>query len=375
VFTLDDENAVYEFNALCSDYLLWDPPPIYEEEDIYYTIGEPIDGSAAALFFALFSDEIMHGAHMDDKGFNTLFGFESDKIPGELRKIFTYFLMYYNSNPSKYGDITLGNYKTNIKRVFSNFVNSDPLCIDRFDIINDIVEEMLSFYKITKPGDSITSLKLEYKEITSTTGTITVGYSGYKPVLNNKLALSWDNSSVQVFDDGKEVFPGDEIVLPIVTIGGKQVKLYEKDLNVVINDNNAEPVTFNLIDKDNYFLIGGRIKGSFLETHSYYSKGPLQHLVTGTAEFVKLKADLTVKRGKLDFTNLFAMVELPRTIGLGSNTYLFIGTMLILASLSALFAQGVRPVREGIQDESKARILSLIGKRTRKRWFICRRRE
>ncbi|MCL2151541.1 MAG: hypothetical protein FWH57_01055 [Oscillospiraceae bacterium] len=358
-----------EFDALCAEM-----DGIFPDSGYYYHMIFDDDDEYAefALLFSLFDQEIRHGAQLSDDEFNTLFGFEPGEITEDLRRGLIQYLIWFENASETFiqESIRYNLFRAKAANYDRAHGGSGKDYLDHFDSVLDTIKKLMAAYRLTEAGKSITALDLVYDADSATSGKLAIGYLGYDPKLP-ELLLNWDNNAVKVYRQysggvySQEITSGDS-----VGMGGT--------FYVQIDQNNVNPVTFELSDELNYFLIGGSIRGAYLSANDDEKNPDLkifQHLITGTAEFVKLKASLTVGNGKLGFRNLFTTIELPRTFGFGSDLYLITGAMLILASLSLFFAHSVRPVRQGINDESRARLLSLIGKRTRKRWYICRKRE
>jgi len=400
VFTFHDiDNEEEEYHFLCADWNMRDPSPGHEMEVVNEIL---LDHTPQSFAYALF-DETM-GAKLSLDEFNALFGFGSD-APGSLspitdrntrRGLIQFVVWYYQMkhiipippSPSWNWDIPdsdtarpdwsqsyfpeffmymdIYRYLTQFYIGYSYGDDPEGLIPYYFGILRTI-NKMMEYYNSTSYGKPITELILIYTpdENKVGSGTIEVGYEGYIPPAHDMILTWTGNATVTVNSQTPE------------SNGIVGVKVRPDDKIVVTGVDGY--VTFSLADPI-YCLVSGRITGVL---YHYNANHPLwghlksinQAVLIGSAQLAKMDTAVTFYSDKLIFTNYIAMFELPKTIGLGVDTFIITGTVLMLVSATALFTKGVRPARLGIQDVSRARLLSLVGKRTRKRWYSGRLRE
>lgn len=363
-----------EIPTLCADWMI--KPPDGHENVIFV---DNVDHSATALSFALFKD--IYGAMLSDEDFWALFKPDYKDYSSNLRMSLMQFSLWYfaerkrDTNPASDWGLTppikwpkyrvqlpFGQGPADLSIMDDAIIRGGEPYVDLYLSILREIDKMMEHYSKNGDGECIASLLLEYKG-TGSSGSISVGYdsTGYVPA-SHDLILTWTgtasvsvNSATAISTGSVKVRPGDDI--QVTGISGE--------------------VVFTISDPM-YYLANGSIRGSlfYAINENGNPKWETQRMVDGYAEFLKLAASVTVCDTNYKFSNTpMGVVELPATIGLNIDKFIITGTMLMLTSATLLFANGVRPVRQGLQDENKARLLSLVGKRTRKRWYSGRRRE
>jgi len=378
LFELTNVNdSTEKFPALCADLGLR-PAGVGASASLL----ESRDDHESILAFALF--DRMLGAHLSDDAFDTLFGFGAGTLSPlprptndiNIRRglsqyvLWFYELKYLQPEPdfpftwsldSPLSWPVLHPYPTpttlergiRLNNIFTNFSDGHREHILR---MLETTEEMMEYYKEAEPGESITSLILEYDEAA---GMLTVGYSGYKPHIGH-LVLSWDNNDVFVYRGINRITSGSPV------ISGEELR---------VEHNNNGSVTFFLSDDKNYFLTGGSIRGSIFSHDVAVDKELYQRLITGAAEFVKASASLTIGGTRLEFTNLFTTIRLPDTFWLGTEGYVITGAILMLGSLAALFIKGVKPVQQEANYEKAIRKMTKASRRSGNNRFREKPRE
>ena len=394
---VDDTNHIL---ALCADIDIPEP-----SGTTLYEYAASRDNTESALAYSLYAESV--GAKMSMGQFNQLFGFGLDGNPDKiedknLRKVLMQYALWYyekknvagyaeywkidelkkvslqhnlnalyripGSIPNVYRyrqfyydflDHTNIHSASAVYEVQNDFALTEDIYGNHLIHIIRTIDNIMSFYNkgtdIVVDGE--TMLELLYEA-----GELSINYKSKNAVKpSHKLELSWTGSA-EVTVNGNDV--ADGITSVMVN--------YDDEILV---SKLGEDVVFTIIDPINY-LVQKSIKGSLLSQVDGAVGGHKsnQALITGVSEFIQLTASVSVNEYELKFTNYFFSYELPRTIGLGLNKFLITGAILTLASAAVLFTKGVRPIREGMQD-SKARLLSLVGRRTGRNRRRGRKRE
>jgi len=220
---------------------------------------------------------------------------------------------------------------------------------------------MMVAYAQTYPaGESITTLTLAYNPSPTMpcSGTLDVGYEGFSPPVSH-LRLSWTGEA-RVLRGGVPLTSGS-----LVTIETLEVEII------------SGPVTFSLSDDVNYFLVASSVRGVLIypEFDILKSTRFYQRLVIGAAQFAKVSTSIVVDGDRLTFTNFFASARMPDTFWLSANKYLITGAIIMLASLSILFALGVKPSRQEADYVNTMRLVSVAGKRSNRGKYRNKPRE
>jgi len=362
-----------ELFALCADWHLTMPA-----NNTGMFVEDSRDNAHSALAFALFSDQF--GAKLKDEDFFKIFDYELDDFGGienasSARKGLMQFAIWYYEDKARWSGFPLFTFDLDnldtwgpsdpgggLISLYERFMNhTDQSYGNEYIDILKKLNRMMGAYNENKPGESPTTLYIEYNESEIGTRTITVGYEGFRPIKDN-LILDWDPTGVKVFRGTVQLTPGD-------------VVFHGEELIIELEDD-SKPVTFILTDKDNYFLANGSIRGALFRAPAnlpLHPKGQ-QALITGVAEFVKVSASLTIGGDMPPFENTLGGPQLPDTGGVGVAAFTTAGAVLMLVSASGIVARGARrPVFSaknisGTKLVRTRRILSLTGKRIKRTW-------
>jgi len=401
--------------AVCADYGI--NPSSGDTSIVYHEKRNGVENNESILAFAMFDEQ--YGAKLSMDEFNDIFGFGPEHPKGlrridtdyERRGLLQFVIWWYElkylgintyhpllnrywstkeqwdvTNPSVWPE----NHPNPLsggeegRTIYLSVTLENQLGTDvyfkHFLAMLLTIERMTDYHNMLTTKESITSYSMRYTPGVGSVipATIDIVQSGYQPPAPYDLTLSWTGGNGVVVESYNGAVSRDTNLDASGNIIRDFIKVRPGDTIRVYGVTGE--VTFTLTD-DVYYLAGNSIEGMLFATYNESmvvdeGKDVFQRMLMGYADFVKLRASITVNESNLQFVNLYTLgFELPETIGFGVDTYIITGAALILISVMALFAQSVRPARQGVYDQTRARLLSLVGKRTRKRWYGGRRRE
>ncbi len=270
--------------------------------NIRYQVSASRNDRESTLAYAL--ESVLYGAKMSLAEFNKFFGLNyTEQRRYEVLQAAVWFFEFRELYPTYNWSMTNASLwpqylpeapgsSVMVNHGLRDFVTS-RLPLTEFYKVLRIISNMLTSYKQTAAGNSITALAMSYTPDSATTGKITFAHVGYQPE-TYYTTLNWTpKTGLTVRVNGAVVSPGVAVL---------------KTDTISVTYTGASTVTFTLTDSQNY-LVAGSIQGSLLATPKI-DNICMQSLLCGNAKFVNLTCSVELgasdpEDGCIVFTNKY----------------------------------------------------------------------